>query len=217
MSKHGRFSGEPRTDWLTDRKSADRNMRVVSDFWFDDPGRKRWLAPAGSRVNGANIPRALWTILGSPYTGDYRRASIVHDVACSETPPFSERLAADRMFYHACRAGGCGRIEATILYVGVRIGGLVESVSAWREGEEGARSRTAWAQPGGAERKIAGDCRWVYEQLLAATSSDDPVKLERELEPILMNVVGSAPLKAVRSPARVRRPGSRAARAAHGA
>jgi hypothetical protein len=27
---------------------------------------------------------------------------------------------ADRMFFHACRAGGCSTVEATLLYLGVR-------------------------------------------------------------------------------------------------
>ena len=217
MSKHGRFSGEPRTDWLANRKAADRNMRVVDDFWFEDPDRKRWLAPAGSEVNGANIPRTLWSLLGSPYTGDYRRASVVHDVACQGNPSFTERRAADRMFYHACRAGGCGRVEATILYVGARIGALVPSVAAWRNAETRAYARSTWSPPGAAEQKLAGDCLWVWEQLLAATNSDDPAKLEQELDAILANVVGAAPLKAVRSPRRTGRSVTRAARAAHGA
>ena len=62
-------------------------------------------------VNSASIPAPLWSTVGSPYTGPYRRASIVHDVACAAADhaadPRTARPAADHMFYQACLAGGC--------------------------------------------------------------------------------------------------------------
>jgi hypothetical protein len=78
---HGSFSGEPEAVWLTEDGTEDRGMRLLKAFSFEDPDSKKWPAPTGSVVDGASIPRALWTIVGSPYTGDYRRASVVHDVA----------------------------------------------------------------------------------------------------------------------------------------
>src|SRR5262245_52311580 len=80
----GKFSEEPRTLWLTEIKDGDRRMRLLADFWFDDVDGKRWLTPTAYVVDGASIPRALWTLVGSPYTGCYRRASIVHDKACDD-------------------------------------------------------------------------------------------------------------------------------------
>jgi hypothetical protein len=59
-------------------------------------------------------------MVGSPYTDDYRRASIVHDVACDDQTV--QRKDADVMFYHACLAGGCSFLQAKLLYAGVRIG-----------------------------------------------------------------------------------------------
>lgn len=120
MSIHGSFSGNPKTEWLVDSTEPDRNMSLISDFTFTDPAGQPWRAPKGSVVNGASIPRPLWALVGSPYTDDYRRASVVHDVACNT--PGVPRKEADVMFYHACRAGGCGPLQAAILYAGVRIG-----------------------------------------------------------------------------------------------
>ncbi|WP_308365853.1 MULTISPECIES: DUF1353 domain-containing protein [unclassified Microbulbifer] len=120
MANHGSFSGNPKTEWLVDTNGNDRDMELLEDFSFTDPVGRVWLAPKGSTVNGASIPRSLWSMVGSPYTDDYRRASIVHDVAC-ETPEIS-RKEADVMFYHACHAGGCSPRQARILYAGVRIG-----------------------------------------------------------------------------------------------
>jgi hypothetical protein len=115
------FSGEPITRW-----TGERNMRLVEAFSYEDQKGKIWETPAGSEINGATIPRALWTSIGAPFVGNYRRATIVHDYFVGElsnplvTP--AERKAADRMFYHACLHDGCSLKFAGILYIGVCIG-----------------------------------------------------------------------------------------------
>lgn len=119
---YGVFSSDPRTIWMTEPK-ADRRMELLDSITFTGAAGRVWDAPKGHRVDGASIPRALWTLVGSPYTGDYRRASILHDVACDRHPHDGpERQAGDEMFYAACRAGGCGRLEAKLLFLGVRLG-----------------------------------------------------------------------------------------------
>lgn len=122
MSKYGQFSQNPQTEWISNPEKPDRNMKLLRDFSYTDPDGKIWLAPAGSEINGASIPRPLWSTVGSPYTDDYRNASIVHDVAVSNQIPPLERKKADKMFYYACLAGGCSIPKARILYLGVRTG-----------------------------------------------------------------------------------------------
>lgn len=126
---YGRFSGNPKTEWLTDAAAPDRDMKLAKDFWYEDPNGKRWSAPAGSIINGASIPKPLWSVVGSPYTDDYRCASLVHDVACND--PTGDRAEADRMFYFACLAGGCSESQARLLYLGVRIGAWSSAISSW--------------------------------------------------------------------------------------
>jgi len=116
---NGQFSGNPKTEWLV-QPTGDRDMKLLEDFWYDDPKGGHWLAPKGSVINGASIPQALWSTVGSPYTDSYRRASIVHDVACGDST--IKRDEANEMFYYACLAGGCSFIQAKILYAGVRVG-----------------------------------------------------------------------------------------------
>lgn len=138
MTYHGKFSGNPRTEWLEDQSGPDRNMELLEKFSFSDPDGRAWDAPKTSVVNGASIPRALWSLVGSPYTDDYRRASVVHDVACNTAGV--KRKDADVMFFHACRAGGCGPVQARVLYAGVRIG-------AWAAKSLTARSLAKAAAP----------------------------------------------------------------------
>jgi hypothetical protein len=118
MDNYGRFSGNPQAEWLRNTQGEDRDMRLLADFWYEEPSGMRWVAPQGSVVNGASIPRAFWTLVGSPFTGRYRRASIVHDVACG-TREQPDR-AVHRMFYYACRADGVDDGTAKLMYAAIR-------------------------------------------------------------------------------------------------
>lgn len=106
----GRFLSEPHTVWLPD----GRNMRLTEDFVFIDSRGQPWLAEKDTIVNGASIPRILWSIIGPPFTGKYRNASIVHDAECEKMRVPSADV--HRMFYDACLAGGSSKAEAKMLY-----------------------------------------------------------------------------------------------------
>ncbi len=121
---NGIFSGNPKTEWLSD-KGDDRDMRVIEAFWYLDPAGRRWDVPAGTIINGASIPRTLWSSVGSPYTGGYRRAAVVHDAVVGREGVL--RTEADTMFYFACLAGGCSLIQGKLLYAGVRVGAWASS------------------------------------------------------------------------------------------
>lgn len=116
---NGIFSGNPKTEWLCEH-GEDRNMCLLETFWYIDPNGRRWEAPQGATTNGASIPRTLWSSIGSPFTGNYRRASIIHDIAIRTRGIV--RSEADTMFYFACLAGGCMLMESKLLYAGVCIG-----------------------------------------------------------------------------------------------
>ena len=51
-------------------------MILLEDVSFTSKG-KIWTAPAGSVIDGASIPRFFWRVIGSPFIGYYRRASVV--------------------------------------------------------------------------------------------------------------------------------------------
>jgi hypothetical protein len=115
----GVFSGTPKLEFIDTPAAPNRNVRVIEDFTFTraDDGSV-WDAPRGSLVDGASIPQVLWSFVGSPFTGDYVYASIVHDVACqARTRPWRD---VHYMFYLACLAGGTARLRAKLMYLAVR-------------------------------------------------------------------------------------------------
>jgi len=134
MSDYGEFSGEPRSTWLTNLNGPDRNMQLLEKFEFADPSGNVWSVPETyDKLDGATIPRALWSLVGSPYVGNYRRASIVHDYAVHKSSKDDDRKAADKMFYFACRTGGCNWLQALMLYAGVRIGAWLDAEERYRD------------------------------------------------------------------------------------
>lgn len=109
----GYFNGPIETRWDDD----GLNMTVLKELRYTDPDGVVWIAPAGAKVNGASIPRAFWSLIGGPFEGRYRKASVLHDVAYDDrSRPWAE---VDRMFYNAMRCAGVGPAEAKTMYYSV--------------------------------------------------------------------------------------------------
>src|SRR5262249_8025010 len=116
-SKWGYYDGDPVTKWNPD----GRTMTLITELRYTDPKGEVWVAPIGSVVDGASIPRYLWSIMGGPFEGQYRNASVLHDVAYEKKGrPWQD---CDRMFYYAMRCSGVGAAEAkTMFYALFRFG-----------------------------------------------------------------------------------------------
>jgi hypothetical protein len=113
QGQFGRFVGTVTAKWV----DPSRVMELVDDFAYIDPTGTKWNAPKGSHVDGASIPQALWTLVGSPFTGEYRNASVVHDVACViRDRPWQD---VHIMFYNAMRCGGVSETRALYMYAAV--------------------------------------------------------------------------------------------------
>jgi Protein of unknown function (DUF1353) len=113
-NKWGHYSGYVEARWEND----GRNMVLLSELRYTDPQGVVWIAPAGSEVDGASIPRSLWSIMGGPFEGKYRNASVLHDVAYDQhNRPWQ---ACDRMFYNAMRCSGVSAPEAGTMYYALR-------------------------------------------------------------------------------------------------
>lgn len=73
------FNNTAKVEFIEDHP---RNMRLLEDITFTDSNGRRWVALTGSIIDGASIPKFFWRVIGSPFVGYYRRASIIHDVYC---------------------------------------------------------------------------------------------------------------------------------------
>jgi hypothetical protein len=111
--QYGQFVGQVVASW----DKGGRTMTLREPFGYVDPEGERWEAPEGSKVDGASIPRFAWSIIGGPFEGEYRDASVIHDVACvKKTRHWAE---VHRMFYTAMLTAGVSPTKAKIMYAAV--------------------------------------------------------------------------------------------------
>lgn len=94
-----------------------RDASLLAAFVYIDPQGKKWEAPQGITVNGASIPQPLWSLIGSPWTGRYREASVVHDYFCDKRN--ESWRGVHKMFYRAMLANGVEALQAKLMYATV--------------------------------------------------------------------------------------------------
>ena len=104
-------------------------MVLKSDFTFIDSTNTRWLAPAGTKTDGASIPQLFLSFIGDRFDPRYRAAAIVHDAFCQEInksgASFQTRKwrATHKMFYEACVEGGTDKRAAQLMFAAIWLGG----------------------------------------------------------------------------------------------
>ncbi|HMJ06752.1 MAG TPA: DUF1353 domain-containing protein [Chthoniobacterales bacterium] len=139
-SSWGYFSGPVEARWEADGVT----MVLLKELRYTDPYGEVWTAPAGARVNGASIPRAFWSLIGGPFEGKYRKASVLHDVAYERQSRRWEDV--DRMFYNAMRCSGVGVLTAKTMYYA-----LIRHGTHWKHRQalpvEGASTRPTAIAP----------------------------------------------------------------------
>lgn len=94
-----------------------RSLTLTQSYGFADANCTLWMVPAGARVDGASIPQIFWSILGGPFEGKYRNASVIHDWFCDRRTMTWQKV--HRMFYDAMLASGVGPVEAKLMYLAV--------------------------------------------------------------------------------------------------
>jgi len=109
-----RWEGQPTVTFLPD----GRGVKLVSDLAYVDEEGTRWAVPAGAQVDGASIPRLFWSVIGGPFEGSYRDASIVHDWYCDRRTRTWQ--ATHRVFYEAMLTSGVSLAKAKVMYFAVR-------------------------------------------------------------------------------------------------
>lgn len=119
MSEHefGRYTGK----LILEPAQGGQQMKITLDFGFLDADGKHWPVPSGTSVDGASMPKALWTLLGGRWEGKCREASVVHDYHCAVHS--ADWQSVHRMFYRAIRASGLSEKGAKLVYAGIYFAG----------------------------------------------------------------------------------------------
>lgn len=117
------FTGPLQTEQLDD----GRNMRLLADFGFVDVRGIEHTAPKDYVYNGGSVPRWLWPLIGSPYTGMARKGYPIHDFArdqIKKEPSYPRRrelaLHSDRTLLEICKFVGVRRWRRKLIYLGIR-------------------------------------------------------------------------------------------------
>jgi len=109
----GRYVGTVQAEFGND----GRTMTLLQPLKYIDPAGVEWLAPKGAVIDGASIPQVAWSLIGGPFEGRYRDASVIHDVACVEkTRPWN---AVHEVFYYAMLTSGVDPTKAKVMYAAV--------------------------------------------------------------------------------------------------
>lgn len=113
----GKFSGPVVVEWI-EHDGPDRKMVVMESITFRESSGREWQVPEGAIIDGASIPKFLWTFIGPPFVGNYRRASVFHDYYCqTKMEPWQD---VHRMFYLASLTDGVSKPTASMMYAAVR-------------------------------------------------------------------------------------------------
>ena len=105
------FNNTVKVEWLSD---DPRKMRLLEDVVFTDSKDRHWIALRGAIIDGASIPKFFWRVIGSPFVGYYRRASVIHDVYCeNHLRPAQE---VHDVFKEMMLADGVPDIKAETMY-----------------------------------------------------------------------------------------------------
>jgi hypothetical protein len=156
----GRFVGKVVVEWLDDPFVAKLQLR--EDFGFEDQAGKLWLARQGQVLDGTSIPLVFRSMIGMPFVGDYRRASVVYDYYChAKTEPWRD---VHRMFYHASLTEGVGEVEAKVMYATLYAAGMrweMPGSSCFRSCHAAAPSLT-W-KPYVEEKEVGPVVEWIRQ------------------------------------------------------
>ena len=111
----GRYTGRLVLD------SSSSLTKTSSDFGFLDNDGRHWPVPAGTVVDGASIPKALWFLFGDRWEGKYREAIAVHDYYSAVRS--TDWRSVHHVFYYAMLASGVSVRRAKLVYAGVYFAG----------------------------------------------------------------------------------------------
>lgn len=111
------FVGNLVLEFLNDGRVAT----LGEEFGFVDSNGVQWTAPEGATTDGASIPVAFRSILGSPFDEKLVKAAVIHDYYIESRERTWE--ATHAMFYEALIASGVSEVAAKMFYAALYTSG----------------------------------------------------------------------------------------------
>ena len=96
-------------------------FKVLSELSYTTKKGVTHTVPIGFITDGASIPKIFWSIIGSPFTGLYRKPSLIHDRLYATQKV--KRGYADRVFLEGMENKGVSFWKRRTMYYAVRVGG----------------------------------------------------------------------------------------------
>ncbi len=87
--------------------------------YYTEDGEDTIIVPAGFISDGASIPRIFWTIIGSPWSGKYGRAAVIHDYLYYKQ--IFTRKKSDLIFLEGMKVLGVSWWKRHLMYRAVRM------------------------------------------------------------------------------------------------
>jgi len=109
------FTNTVKAEWP---EGEPRKMWIIEPLSYVDSMEVEWNVPSGAVINGISTPKILWSIMGSPYVGKARRASVFHDYYYQSREV--EKSLVDAMFYEAMKTDGVPHIKAHLMYLALQ-------------------------------------------------------------------------------------------------
>lgn len=122
--RKGQFEGTLDVRFMS-VKSGDGHpvemVQLLKPFAYKDSKGVKWEVPEGFISDGASIPENLWAVVGGPYSGPYRDASVIHDYHCFVKQRAWENV--HEVFLEAALNRGTPEWKARYMYAGVLLKG----------------------------------------------------------------------------------------------
>ena len=95
-------------------------FEFTAEFVYDNEP-VRVCVPVGFKTDGASIPKVVWSLVGSPWTGKYTKAAMVHDYLYRIR--IYSRKRSDLIFYQAMKILGVPLWKRWAMHKAVRMFG----------------------------------------------------------------------------------------------
>lgn len=98
-----------------------RLFKTLQDLTYIANNGEIILVPAGFITDGASIPKIFWSIIGSPFTGKYKKPALIHDYLYAIH--LTSRKRVDSIFIEGMKYLGVSRIKRVLMWFAVKVGG----------------------------------------------------------------------------------------------